>query len=243
MQAPHRFETPRPALSISLSCRRSASKLVWTILRRSRFRERSTCPPVHTVFHSRRTVTFRKLFRNQSRLANSTFLPIVMTRVEDNAVQATPANAEASKPQTAGDAASAASRVPNPSDRFPDPAANAGPATRAKGGLALSGVAPMDIYLAGKYLGTTPLTLQLPPGPQTLEFRYRGFRKTATYISRNEQNHKDVRRVRSGPSDQREALGRSIDRRGRTRDARSNAAEQRPGLSGHGVGVPQSKLS
>ncbi len=105
-----------------------------------------------------------------------------MTRVEDNAVQATPANAEASKPQTAGDAASAASRVPNPSDRFPDPAANAGATTRAMGSLALSAVAPVDIYLAGKYLGSTPLTLQLPPGPQTLEFRDRGFRKTATYI-------------------------------------------------------------
>jgi hypothetical protein len=55
------------------------------------------------------------------------------------------------------------------------------------GSLALSAEVPVDVYMAGRRMGTTPLTLKLAPGPQTLEFRYAGLEKSATYtISSNE---------------------------------------------------------
>ena len=58
--------------------------------------------------------------------------------------------------------------IPQPS---PDRPMATPPTVEAKGRLAISAAAPVGVYLAGKELGTTPLTIELPPGLQTLEYR------------------------------------------------------------------------
>ena len=49
------------------------------------------------------------------------------------------------------------------------------------GDLALSAAVPVEIYRGEENLGSTPTTLQLPSGPQTLEYRYQGLRQTVTH--------------------------------------------------------------
>jgi hypothetical protein len=46
---------------------------------------------------------------------------------------------------------------------------------------------PVEIYRGEEYLGSTPATLQLPPGPQTLEYRYQGLRQTLTHVIRSQE--------------------------------------------------------
>jgi hypothetical protein len=50
------------------------------------------------------------------------------------------------------------------------------------GNLAISAAVPVEIYRGEEYLGSTPATLQLPAGAQTLEYRYQGFRQTLTHV-------------------------------------------------------------
>src|SRR5262245_11490115 len=50
------------------------------------------------------------------------------------------------------------------------------------GELAVSAAVPVEIYRGDELLGSTPTTLQLPAGPQTLEYRYQGLRQTATHL-------------------------------------------------------------
>jgi transcriptional regulator with XRE-family HTH domain len=50
------------------------------------------------------------------------------------------------------------------------------------GRLALNSPVTTDIYLDGKYLGSTPVTLELPAGPQTLEYRHQGLQKLVTHF-------------------------------------------------------------
>jgi hypothetical protein len=52
----------------------------------------------------------------------------------------------------------------------------------ALGNLAVSAAVPVEIYRGEEHLGSTPTTLQLPPGPQTLEYRYQGMRQTLTHL-------------------------------------------------------------
>jgi len=52
----------------------------------------------------------------------------------------------------------------------------------APGSLAVSAAVPVEIYRGEEHLGSTPTTLQLPPGPQTLEYRYQGMRQTLTHL-------------------------------------------------------------
>jgi hypothetical protein len=49
------------------------------------------------------------------------------------------------------------------------------------GDLAISAAVPVDIYRGEEHLGSTPTTLQLPAGPQTLEYRYQGLRQLLTH--------------------------------------------------------------
>jgi hypothetical protein len=49
------------------------------------------------------------------------------------------------------------------------------------GFLAVNAAVPVDIYRANELLGSTPTTLQLPAGTQTLEYRYQGSRQTVTH--------------------------------------------------------------
>lgn len=49
------------------------------------------------------------------------------------------------------------------------------------GNLAISAAVPVEIYRGEENLGSTPTTLQLPSGPQTLEYRYQGLRQAVTH--------------------------------------------------------------
>jgi hypothetical protein len=49
------------------------------------------------------------------------------------------------------------------------------------GDLAINAAVPVDIYRGEEHLGSTPTTLQLPAGPQTLEYRYQGLRQLLTH--------------------------------------------------------------
>jgi hypothetical protein len=40
----------------------------------------------------------------------------------------------------------------------------------------------VEIYRGEEYLGSTPTTLQLPPGSQALEYRYQGLRQTRSHL-------------------------------------------------------------
>jgi hypothetical protein len=57
----------------------------------------------------------------------------------------------------------------------------------ATGSLAVSSTAAADIFQNGQFLGSTPTTLQLPAGQQTLEYRHGDLRSVVTHnIKRNE---------------------------------------------------------
>jgi hypothetical protein len=60
-------------------------------------------------------------------------------------------------------------------------------APAATGALAVSAAVPVDIYRGDEHLGSTPATLQLPPGPQVLEYRYQGLRQTLTHLIRSRE--------------------------------------------------------
>jgi hypothetical protein len=49
------------------------------------------------------------------------------------------------------------------------------------GALAVNAAVPAEIYKGEEHLGSTPATLQLPAGLQTLEYRYQGLRQTVTH--------------------------------------------------------------
>jgi len=67
------------------------------------------------------------------------------------------------------------------------PAPREAAVTAATGTLSLNAQVPVDVYMKGKYLGRTPLRVQLPSGAQTLEARYQDLRKNVSYtITSNE---------------------------------------------------------
>ena len=65
------------------------------------------------------------------------------------------------------------------------PVANVTPARM--GALAISAAVPVEIYRGEENLGSTPATLQLAEGPQTLEYRYQGLRQTLTHLITRDQ--------------------------------------------------------
>jgi len=46
---------------------------------------------------------------------------------------------------------------------------------------------PVEVYFAGQKLGTTPITVNLPPGDQSVEYRYEDLRKTVSHRIRNNE--------------------------------------------------------
>ena len=54
----------------------------------------------------------------------------------------------------------------------------------ATGKLALSSRIPVEIYSDNQYLGSTPVTLELPVGPHKLEYRHDNLQKIATEVIR-----------------------------------------------------------
>jgi hypothetical protein len=79
-------------------------------------------------------------------------------------------------PASAADPALVAER---PSPRLPAPRAVAVPAT---GTLAISSPTAVDIYRNDAYVGSAPVSLDLPAGTQTLEYRHGNLRKQVTHI-------------------------------------------------------------
>jgi hypothetical protein len=56
------------------------------------------------------------------------------------------------------------------------------PDARVNGTLAVSSPASVDIYKDGTYIGSVPLSLDLPPGSQTLEYRHGTLTKKVTHL-------------------------------------------------------------
>jgi hypothetical protein len=56
-----------------------------------------------------------------------------------------------------------------------------------KGTLALSSPSAVEIYVADRYLGSTPTTLELPAGTHTIEYRHQDLRKQVTHVIRNNE--------------------------------------------------------
>jgi hypothetical protein len=53
--------------------------------------------------------------------------------------------------------------------------------------LAVSSLLPVDIYLDSNHLGTTPVTLELPAGTYTFEYRYGTLRKTGVNVIKSNE--------------------------------------------------------
>jgi hypothetical protein len=62
-----------------------------------------------------------------------------------------------------------------------------GKAAAKAGTLALNAQVPVELYLNEKYLGSTPLSIQLPAGMHTLEARYQDLRKMISYTVRSNE--------------------------------------------------------
>ena len=80
--------------------------------------------------------------------------------------------------------ASPADRSPAPVVSLPDAVANL-PTPRVialPGTLAVSSPTSVDIYKEDAYMGSAPVSLELPAGPNTLEYRHGNFRKSVTHV-------------------------------------------------------------
>jgi hypothetical protein len=76
---------------------------------------------------------------------------------------------------------------PVPPPRAPVPALPGSVMASAMGSLAISAAVPVDIYRGEEHLGSTPTTLHLPLGPQTLEYRYQGLRQTRSHVIKSQE--------------------------------------------------------
>jgi hypothetical protein len=72
--------------------------------------------------------------------------------------------------------------------KLPDPK----PVTPVNGTLAVSSPTSIDIYQDDAYLGSAPVSLDLPAGPQTLEYRHGGLRRFVTHIIKGNETTKTM---------------------------------------------------
>jgi hypothetical protein len=82
-----------------------------------------------------------------------------------------------------------AARVVHPEVKLPDPPP-AAPVDVGEGTLAISSPTSVDIYRNDVFLGSVPISLNLPAGNQTLEYRHGNLRKTVTYAVNNNETTK-----------------------------------------------------
>src|SRR5262249_6938812 len=90
-----------------------------------------------------------------------------------------PAPPAAQTPAAAASPVVAAAAAPAPAPPAV-PAANAPPVAEM-GKLSVTSPTTAEIYLGNRYLGSTPTTLQLPVGRQTLEYRHGDLRTVVTH--------------------------------------------------------------
>ncbi len=145
------------------------------------------------------------LWMLQSRPGNRTTLAAPAVRNQPNVAALPPASAENPTPAPPADAkippaasqpnnGAQTSAVNSPSAvSAPPPASSPAPApappasAAVMGNLAVSSAAAAEIYQSGRYLGSTPTTLQLPAGRQTLEYRHGALRTVVTHDIKNNQ--------------------------------------------------------
>jgi cytoskeletal protein RodZ len=101
--------------------------------------------------------------------------PVSVTSTPQPAPVATPAVAP--KPVTAAPPEVATATPAAPATN----AATNVPAASEMGKLSVTSPTPAEIYLGNRYLGSTPTTLQLPVGRQTLEYRHGELRTVVTH--------------------------------------------------------------
>jgi hypothetical protein len=72
------------------------------------------------------------------------------------------------------------------------PQAPVAAAAVASGKLALSSPTSVEIFRDGQYLGSTPTSLDLPPGNHTLEYRHQDLRTTITHSVRSNETTRSM---------------------------------------------------
>jgi hypothetical protein len=86
--------------------------------------------------------------------------------------------------------------IPPPPPALPPPPGSRAPISETEpapvvppvnGFLAISSPFPVDVYMDDRRVGSTPATLELPPGPHTLEYRYNGVSKTMVHVIESKQ--------------------------------------------------------
>jgi hypothetical protein len=75
---------------------------------------------------------------------------------------------------------------PAPAAKLPDPK----PVAPINGTLAVSSPISIDIYKDDAYLGSAPVSLDLPAGPQTLEYRHGALRRFVTHVIKGNETTK-----------------------------------------------------
>jgi hypothetical protein len=60
----------------------------------------------------------------------------------------------------------------------------------ATGTLAVSSPSPVEIYLDDEFLGTSPVSLQVPAGVRTVEYRHGNLRKRMTHVINSDETTK-----------------------------------------------------
>jgi hypothetical protein len=88
---------------------------------------------------------------------------------------------------------SAAAALNNAGRTTPDPLSSSKPSSGAVGpvgNLELTADVPVDVFMNGKLMGKTPVTLELPAGPQRIEYRYLGYEKTISHIIKRAETTK-----------------------------------------------------
>jgi hypothetical protein len=106
-----------------------------------------------------------------------------------------PSDEEPSVPSLSSAAGAAPVAVDSPLSRIepPSPPVPSAPRTAptapeqpviagANGTLAVSSPASVDIYMDGTYIGSAPVSLELPPGSQTLEYRHGALSRKVTHL-------------------------------------------------------------
>jgi hypothetical protein len=76
--------------------------------------------------------------------------------------------------------------TPPAETKLPDPK----PVVPINGTLAVSSPTSIDIYKDDAYLGSAPVSLDLPAGPQTLEYRHGGLRRFVTHVIKGNETTK-----------------------------------------------------
>ena len=107
--------------------------------------------------------------------------PVAPTAVQPQIAGAVPVDVPAFTPWPTDTTPIRIVAVQPPTAVVPSPVRNAGVAPVALGELAISSAVPVEIYRGEENLGSTPATLQLPAGVQTLEYRYQGLRQTLSH--------------------------------------------------------------